>query len=384
MSASPESTVAGPVRPQAGAERRRHRSAAQARVIAVCSGKGGVGKTTLATNLSFALAKGDKRVCIFDADVSLANVNILLGLTPKRTLVDYVSGEVDIDDVLIDAPASVKIIPGGGRVDEFIHLNERQQLRLLDGLRRLESAFDYLVVDTAAGLSESQLQLIQAAPFVLVTITEEPTSLTDAFSLLKVLKRRGFSRPVLVVVNMATSSGTAQATFRRFKDAAFLYLKLTVHYLGYVVRDHVVVDSVRHQMPYVLYKPEAMASRCLGVIAQRLRRLTEGARSVDGGFSTFFDALKLNEDAGNLHCTRSEILQQLDDHLSRMERADAEAFLQEILTHWSGATGEPLAVNLGGTDQGLILPIDAGHADVDGEEQEGLFAALQIAARSSL
>ncbi len=352
-------------------------------MVAVCSGKGGVGKTTLATNLSFALARNDRRVCIFDADVSLANVNILLGLTPRRTLVDYVGGDSDIDEVLLDAPEGVKIIPGGGRVEEFVHLDEPQQQRLLAGLRRLESAFDYLVVDTAAGVSDSQLQLIQAAPFVVVTVTEEPTSLTDAFSLLKILKRRGLARPVLVVVNMATNSGTAQATFRRFKDAAFLYMKLTVHYLGYVVRDRAVADSVRHQMPYVLYKPTSLASRCIDVIAQRLRRLTEGARSSQGGISDFFDALKLNEDAGELHCTRSEILQQLDGHLAQMDREQAEAFLQEILTHWSGTTGEVVAVNLGGIGQGLILPFDQAHTDVEEDERQGLAAAMRMAARSA-
>jgi len=146
-----------------------------AHVIAISSGKGGVGKTNIATNLGITLASHGKRVCIFDADTNLANINILLNINPPYTLQQVLSGEKEIEDILVDGPAGLQIVPAASGIAEFIQLGRVQQERLLAALKQLESRFDYLLIDTAAGISDSVLNFLQAAPYTVLMITPEPT-----------------------------------------------------------------------------------------------------------------------------------------------------------------------------------------------------------------
>lgn len=355
--------------------------AGKAKVIAICSGKGGVGKTSLATNLSIALARHGNQVCIFDADVSLANVNIMLGLAPQRTLLDFVGGKAEMDDILLEAPVSVQIVPGGGAIEDFVQLDDAQRQRLLDGLRELESRFDYLVVDTAGGIAENQLQLIHATPFVVVVITEEPTSLTDAFSLLKVLKHRKFKRPVLVLVNMATGSAKAEAAFRRFRRAVSMYLKLKVHYLGYVARDRVVSEAVTRQMPYVVRDPDSLASRCVAAIARRLRRLTDVAGGDGGGVSDFLASLQPPAHSSETGHSITPVVQQLAERLPRLDEDEAQALLREVLALWPDAARQSVLEH--------PEPVFEAPPVADGQESEqaglrerdSLLAALRVAAK---
>ena len=246
--------------------------AAGACVIAVSSGKGGVGKTNIVANLGLMLASRGKRVCLFDADTNLANINILLNITTSFTLEHLLSGEKSIDEILVRGPAGIQIVPAASGIAEFINLNRVQQDRLITALRHLESSFDYLLIDTAAGINESVLTFLQASPLTLMAITTEPTSLTDTFSLLKVLTRQGFDHPVFVVVNMAPNPGVANSTYKRFNSVVAKYLHLELHYLGYVLNDIELVHSVLQQKAVVLRHPESTASRCFNTLSDRLDR----------------------------------------------------------------------------------------------------------------
>ena len=187
-----------------------------ARVIAITSGKGGVGKSSLSLNLAIELSRLNNRVCLFDADTNLANINIMTGLTPDATLHDLLNGKKTLEQVLMHGPGGIEILPAASGIMDFISFDPQQQDLMIGLVKKLEQIFDYVLIDTAAGINETVLSFLRAAPETIITITTEPTSLTDAFSLLKVLKKQGFSQPVQVLVNKAPSFESAREALSRF------------------------------------------------------------------------------------------------------------------------------------------------------------------------
>jgi len=317
---------------------------AVAHVIAITSGKGGVGKTCLSTNLSIALSQQGQRVCVFDADTSLANVNILLDIRPEFTLEHYVSNGKAMEDILVPAPGGIDIIPGATGITSLLEMGIDQQTRLLSGLRVLESKYDYLIIDTSAGVDESLLKFLAAAPSILLTITHEPTSLTDAFSLLKVMKSKGIDKPVYVVVNMAQSRKIAHGTFKRFKGAVSKYLKLNVYYIGFVYFDRVVTESITRQHPFVLGSKASLASRCIKEIANRLVQVVSQTGHTGGEFSGFFQQLRmrnraerqLEEEKSRQALTAQAVGQDkmLETLLAQSSREESAEFLKQSVTAW--------------------------------------------------
>ncbi len=265
-----------------------------ARVIAISSGKGGVGKSTLAINLGIALAHAGKKVCLFDADTNLANLNILLGITPLHTLEHFFKNNVSIQDVLTRGPGGIDIVSGASGVTDFIQFSYRQQKKLIQGLRSLEKNYHYLLIDTAAGIAQTNISLILAAPYLLLTITGEPTSLTDAFSLLRILKKYHYQQPVLVVVNMAASHQSAQATFKRFKMAVNKHLQLAqIHLAGYILADKNIPASILQQQAILLKHPDSPASQCISLISKRLLTMFSQEHHSHTPFSNYYTDLTL-------------------------------------------------------------------------------------------
>lgn len=244
------------------------------KIIAITSGKGGVGKTSLTVNLGVALSQNEHKVCLFDADTNLANINIMLRLSPEFTLEQVIKGEKTINEIVLNK-SGIDIVPGASGITDFVHLTDGQQYRLIQAIEQLEQQYEYLLVDTSAGINEHVLGFIEGAHQALVVISQEPTSLTDAFSLLRVLKNRGYKKTINVVVNSALTELDARKVFNRFATAVAKYLGYRVRYLGYILRDANMSDAITQQSPILIHKPSSPASISFVRLAENLQRLTE-------------------------------------------------------------------------------------------------------------
>lgn len=243
------------------------------RVIAITGGKGGVGKTSVSINLAIAMSKSGSKVCLLDGDTGLANTNIMLGLYPAYTLEHLFTGEKSIQDIVLEGPEGIQIIPGASGFAQCVDLDVGQQQRLVTSIRAIEPHYDYMVVDTAAGISPTVLHFIAASQVAAVVVTPEPTSLTDAFSLLKVLKRRGYRRKVQIIVNMVASAAQAKKVFQRFTQAVNKYLGMETEYLGSVWMDESMRAAVSLQRPVTLYPKTDPSAKCFYRIAEKVDAL---------------------------------------------------------------------------------------------------------------
>jgi len=269
----------------------------KAKLMAISSGKGGVGKSNIATNLGISFANAGHKVCLFDADINLANINILLGLSPLYTLQHLFTENKSLDDIIIQGPSNMDIIAGASGVTEFTHLKKNQQQYLLNGLQELESNYDYLIIDTAAGVDDTVLNFLHAVPYLILTITREPTSLTDAFSLLKVLKKQGYNRTVLLIINMVSGRKMAKQIFTRFNEAVSKYLQLEVRLAGFIISDEMVSRAVEKQQALLEYAPNSSASICIESIAMRLLKVFEKSHPSETVLTDFFATL-ITQDSG--------------------------------------------------------------------------------------
>ena len=249
------------------------------RVIALTGGKGGVGKTSVAVNLALTLARRGQRVLLLDADTDLANVSILLGLYPTRTLEHAMTGECPLSEVIQEGPHGLHIIAGASGVERCMDLDVGDARSVLAELASMERAYDLVLVDTASGLRPAALHMIAAASLACLVITPDPASLTDAFSLLRVLQRRGYRRTPGVVVNMAAGASQAQAVYRRFAGATRRHLDMDAQYIGAIWRDESIRQSVELQRPVALLAESDPSSRQFvslsGQLLTHLARLPE-------------------------------------------------------------------------------------------------------------
>lgn len=262
----------------------------KARVLAVTSGKGGVGKSNISTNLAIALARAGHRVCVFDADTGLANVNVLLDLRPDLTLEHLLHGDADIDDIVINAPGGIDIVPAASGIATLTKLDMAEQARLLDALHILESRYDFLVVDTAAGIGSTVTLFLHSVQHCLLIVTPEPTSLTDAFALLKVLHRQRCDTTVHVLTNMVDSYRTSIDVYKRLANASERYLGRRPEYIGYIPDDDCLRKSVQQQKPVMTGWPGAPSSQSFVALGRSLGELLE-KKHRPGRFTRFWEAL---------------------------------------------------------------------------------------------
>ncbi len=230
-------------------------------VISVTSGKGGVGKTNVVANLGLALAREGKKVLVLDADLGLGNLDVLLGLLPQWTIEHVLSGAKRLEDILLDGPGGIKILPAGSGVPQLTALSERQLLHLQDEVEAVTQAYDVLLIDTAAGISSNVTFFASAAHEIVVVISPEPTSLTDAYALMKVLSRRHRERRFRVLVNMVKSQREAVQVFRKLDRAAERFLHLSLDAIGFIPMDDYLPLSVTEQRAVLDLFPKAPSSK---------------------------------------------------------------------------------------------------------------------------
>lgn len=244
----------------------------KAKIITISSGKGGVGKTCSSVNLAILLAQQGNKVCLFDADANLANVNIMLKLTPEFTLHNVISGQKSLNDITLHK-AGIDIIPGASGLTDFISLTTDQQQRLLNTMQDLKSKYDYLLIDNPAGINENVLSFIKFSDYGIIIISPEPTSLTDAFALIRVLQKRGNTKILNVIVNNAAHDQYALKVFNRFLAAVKKHIGCQLNYLGCVVADDKIPISVSLQNPVVLQFPTAPSVRNYHDLSKKLARI---------------------------------------------------------------------------------------------------------------
>ncbi|WP_347491372.1 MinD/ParA family protein [Desulfoscipio sp. XC116] len=237
------------------------------RVLTVTSGKGGVGKTNLTVNLAIALAQEGQRVIVLDADLGLANVEVLLGIIPSLNLYDHLFRDVPIWDIMMPGPAGIKIISGGAGFLELANLTGSQRSKLLNSIEKLNSLADFVLIDTGAGISKDVLAFCAAADEVYTVITPEPTSLTDAYGLIKVLDRFKLHKEVGLVVNQSHGSGESFSSVQRLSNLSERYLTIKLTNLGTIPYNQLVVSAVKNQKPFILAKPQSNVAEAVKAIA---------------------------------------------------------------------------------------------------------------------
>ncbi|MGE3540114.1 MAG: MinD/ParA family protein [Candidatus Tectimicrobiota bacterium] len=247
------------------------------KVLSFTSGKGGVGKTHIVVNLACALQRLGARVMLLDADLGLANVDVLLGLTPRFTIQHVLEGQKTLNEILVPGPGGILILPASSGVQELADLNDGQRLQLLTALETLEHEIDFLLIDTGAGISANVMYFNVAAQDIIVVATPEPTSITDAYALMKVLCTKYAEKHFKVVMNNVAHAAEGKESFRRLSVVAEKFLNISIDYLGYIPHDLAFSQAVRQQKALFDLYPGSSAAQGFRTLAQRLMQSPDTA-----------------------------------------------------------------------------------------------------------
>jgi len=248
-------------------------------VLTVTSGKGGVGKTSVTTNLGIALAMKGASVCIFDADSNESNVNALLGIIPGYAFEDYLEGGLTLDEVTIEGPRGIHIIPAASGITDLPSMDIGKRRMLTDAMRQLEQQYDYLLIDTGAGTGGTVLSLVESASHSLLVISPEPASMTDAYSTVKELHDRSYPGTVYLLVNMVSDRNNAMDVFRQFEQRIKDQLNIEIQYFGYIALDEAVISAMHIRQPVLTYEPGSPASKCFLSLANKMNSLLRSAQN---------------------------------------------------------------------------------------------------------
>ncbi|MGD2016111.1 MAG: MinD/ParA family protein [Desulfobacterales bacterium] len=259
----------------------------KARVIAITSGKGGVGKTSIVGNLGYAFTKLGKKVLILDADLGLGNLDVLLGLAPKYNLSHVITGEKTINEILAEGPGKMNILPASSGIQELTHLNKDQKIQILTQLDRLVDSVDVLFIDTAAGISSNVMDFNATAQEVVVVVSPEPTSITDAYALMKVLSLKYSGKACKLIVNMVRQPEEGREVFRQLQLVTDRFLDISIEYLGYVLFDDKVTKGIKSQKIVSELFPDTSASRCFTDISRRISTMSS-ENFPEGGSNLFW------------------------------------------------------------------------------------------------
>jgi len=240
------------------------------RIITIASGKGGVGKTSLTVNLAIALSKAGQKVMILDADLGMANVDIMMGLTPRCTLYDVLQGQKTLKEIIIEASPGVSIVPGCSGIFEAANIGRRQREDLVRELEEYAREMDFILIDTGAGISQVVLGFIASADDVIIVVTPEPTSITDAYGIIKILSRFKLHKQVYLVINMANSLQEAQESARKIEIVADRYLQINIIRLGVMYSDNSVKKAIKEMTPFIIKYPRSQVSQDVIQIANNI------------------------------------------------------------------------------------------------------------------
>lgn len=265
---------------------RNMRTIKPVRVIAVTSGKGGVGKTNLSVNLGIVLAQMGRRVVLMDADTGLANVDILLGLSPKFNLSHVLTGEKTLEQIMLTGPAGLRVIPASSGIQHMSDLSANEQAGVIHAFSEIDQKLDVLLVDTAAGISSTVVNFARACQEIIVVVCDEPTSLTDAYAYIKLLNRDYGLNTFHVVTNMVKSVQQGQNLFNKLTKVTDRYLDVNLKFTGAVPMDEALRGSVQKQHPVVLSFPNSASAQAFQKLARTVDLWPVKGRA--GGYLEFF------------------------------------------------------------------------------------------------
>ncbi|OLO40911.1 cobyrinic acid a,c-diamide synthase [Alkalihalophilus pseudofirmus] len=239
------------------------------KVISVVSGKGGVGKSNFAINFSLGLSRAGKRVLLFDLDIGMANIDILMGVSSKYNIVDMIENELTIWEIIELGPENISFVSGGSGFTQLFKLNEQKFQRFVSQLELLRDQFDYIIFDMGAGVSDDSMQFILSSNEVILVTTPEPTSITDAYAMLKYINIKIDEIQCLLIINRTETDKEGQLTAQNFQRVVKQFLQKDIMYLGNIPNDKTVTKAVKSQIPFLLLDPKAKSSRALELIVQQ-------------------------------------------------------------------------------------------------------------------
>jgi flagellar biosynthesis protein FlhG len=269
--------------------KREGRGRPRVRSLAVVSGKGGVGKSLVVTNLAVALARLGKRVLLVDGDLSLANIDLLLGMIPRQNLGDVVFGAAAIEDVLIRTPSGVLLLPAASGTEELANLDDFRRESLIRELSKIERGCDRLLLDTAPGIGRQTVHFASAADSIWIVTTPEPTAFSDAYATLKVLSRRRRPERLGILVNRVRSREEARDTAERIRAVSRRFLGFEPEFVGHVEEDPAAGHAVLRQEPLLEIFPHSPAAACLQALAVRLLEEPMPPEPISQDPETYFD-----------------------------------------------------------------------------------------------
>lgn len=240
----------------------------KAKIITITSGKGGVGKSNFVVNMGITLHKKGKKVLIFDADIGMGNDDVLMGALPRYNVFDLLKGK-DVNEVVVQGPYGINLLPGGSGINYIENLEEKERLAFIEKLTSLDE-YDYIFIDTGAGINKNVLAFIACSEETIVITTPEPTSLTDAYSLIKATDHFKLINTANVIVNRAFSVKDGEETYNKLKRAVEKFLTIKINYLGSISEDRKLVEGVRAQVPFTILHPKCDASKSIERISNKL------------------------------------------------------------------------------------------------------------------
>lgn len=270
------------------AHQNKEQNSTEARIIAVTSGKGGVGKTNFTINIALALRALGKRVTIIDADLGLANVDVLLGVLSKYSFLDVLSGNVEAKDLLVEGPDGLKIASGGSGITDLVNIDEVELERLIYALSYYNSISDFILIDTGAGISKSVLSFVEAASEIIVILNPDPTSITDAYALIKNISNVE-EKELKLVINRVESAVEGREAFEKISHTVERFLDVRIENLGYIFEDYNLGKAVKQQMPVIKAYPRSLSSKAIEDIA---RNLVDGRQVRQEEYKGLFGFLK--------------------------------------------------------------------------------------------
>jgi len=265
------------------------------RVIAVTSGKGGVGKTNITLNLAILMRKLDKRIILIDADLGLSNIEVLSGVIPKFNIGDVINSKIGLEEALSEGPLGLKFLSGGAGLATLTNLSEKQILTVVNNFGALDEISDIILIDTGAGISQNVINFVKASTETILVVTPEPTSIADAYAIIKSLKRASAIIPVLrIVVNIASGYNEGLDIFEKLNKVSEQFLGIKLEFLGVIPFDGSVTRAVKRQEPLAVCFPHAESTKSLENIALKLLNMDSKYRQNANGIASFMNRLMNN------------------------------------------------------------------------------------------